>query len=31
MDKWFKDILPEKDPYLNRGREKMREKGVNIY
>jgi hypothetical protein len=21
MDKWFKDILPDKDPYHNRGRD----------
>jgi hypothetical protein len=27
MDKWFKDILPDKDPYHNRGRDQMREKG----
>jgi hypothetical protein len=27
MDKWFKDILPDKDPYLNRGRDQMRKKG----
>ena len=27
MDKWFKDILPDKDPYHNRGREQMRKKG----
>jgi hypothetical protein len=26
MDKWFKDILPDKDPYHNRGRDQMREK-----
>jgi hypothetical protein len=26
MDKWFKDILPEKDPYHNRGRDQMRKK-----
>ena len=28
MDKWFKDILPDKDPYHNRGRNQMRKKGV---
>ena len=28
MDKWFKDILPDKDPYHNRGRDQMRKKGV---
>jgi hypothetical protein len=27
MDKWFIDILPDKDPYHNRGRDKMRKKG----
>ena len=27
MDKWFKDILPDKDPYDNRGRDQMRKKG----
>jgi hypothetical protein len=27
MDKWLKDILPDKDPYHNRGRDQMREKG----
>jgi hypothetical protein len=27
MDKWFKDILPDKDPYHNRGRDPMRKKG----
>ena len=27
MDKWFKDILPDKDPYHNRGRNQMRKKG----
>ena len=27
MDKWFKDILPEKYPYHNRGRNQMRKKG----
>ena len=27
MDKWFKDILPDKDPYHNRGRDQMRNKG----
>ena len=26
-DKWFKDILPDKDPYHNRGRDQMRKKG----
>jgi hypothetical protein len=28
MDKWFKDILPDKDPYHNRGRDQMRKRGV---
>ena len=28
MDKWFKDIFPDKDPYHNRGRDQMRKKGV---
>jgi hypothetical protein len=27
MDEWFKDILPDKDPYHNRGRDQMRKKG----
>ena len=27
MDKWFQDILPDKDPYHNRGRDQMRKKG----
>jgi hypothetical protein len=27
MDKWFKDMLPDKDPYHNRGRDQMRKKG----
>jgi hypothetical protein len=27
MDKWFKDILPDKDPYHNRGRDQMSKKG----
>jgi hypothetical protein len=27
MDKWLKDILPDKDPYHNRGRDQMRKKG----
>ena len=27
MDKWLKDILPDKDPYHNRGRGQMRKKG----
>jgi hypothetical protein len=27
MDKWFKDILPDKDPYYNRGRDQMRKRG----
>jgi hypothetical protein len=27
MDKWFKDILPDKDPYHNRGRDQM---GTNL-
>jgi hypothetical protein len=26
MDKWFKDIFPDKDPYHNRGRDQMRKK-----
>jgi hypothetical protein len=26
MDKWFKYILPDKDPYHNRGRNQMRKK-----
>jgi hypothetical protein len=26
-DKWFKDILPDKDPYHNRGRDQMRKNG----
>jgi hypothetical protein len=26
MDKWLKDILPDKDPYHNRGRDQMRKK-----
>ena len=26
MDKWLKDILPDKDPYHNRGRDHMRKK-----
>jgi hypothetical protein len=28
MDKWLKDILPDKDPYHNLGRDQMRKKGV---
>ena len=28
MDKWLKYILPDKDPYHNRGRDQMRKKGV---
>jgi hypothetical protein len=28
MDKWLKDILPDKDPYHNRGRDQIRKKGV---
>jgi hypothetical protein len=28
MDKWLKDILPDKDPYHNRRRDQMRKKGV---
>jgi len=28
MDKWLKDILPDKDPYHNRGRDQMRKRGV---
>ena len=27
MDKWFKDILSDKNPYHNRGRDQMRKKG----
>jgi hypothetical protein len=27
MDEWLKDILPDKDPYHNRGRDQMRKKG----
>ena len=27
MDKWFKDILPDKDLYHNRGRDQMRKNG----
>jgi hypothetical protein len=27
MDKWFKDILPDKDPCHNRGRDQNEEKG----
>ena len=27
MDKWFKYILPDKDPYHNRGRDQMRKTG----
>jgi hypothetical protein len=27
MDKWLKDILPDKEPYHNRGRDQMRKKG----
>ena len=27
MDKWLKDILPDKDPCHNRGRDQMRKKG----
>ena len=27
MDKWFKDTLPDKDPYHNRGRDQIRKKG----
>ena len=27
MDKWLKDILRDKDPYHNRGRDQMRKKG----
>jgi hypothetical protein len=31
MDKWFKDRLPDKDPYHNRGRDQMRkEVSVNL-
>ena len=26
MDKWLKDILPDKDPYHNRGRDQMRKR-----
>jgi hypothetical protein len=28
MVKWLKDILPDNDPYHNRGRVQMRKKGV---
>jgi hypothetical protein len=28
MEKCLKDILPDKDPYHNRGRDQMRKKGV---
>jgi hypothetical protein len=28
MDKLLKDILPDKDPYHNRGRDQMRKKGI---
>ena len=28
MDKWFKDIFPDKNPYHNRERDQMRKKGV---
>ena len=27
MDKWLKDVLPDKDPYHNRGRDQLRKKG----
>ena len=27
MDKWLKDILPDKDTYHNRRRDQMRKKG----
>ena len=27
MDKWLRDILPDKDPYHNRRRDQMRKKG----
>ena len=27
MDKWLKDILPDKNPYHNRGKDQMRKKG----
>ena len=27
MDKWLKDVLPDKDPYHNRGRDQMRKRG----
>ena len=31
MDKWFKDILPDKDPYHNRGRDQMRKNsGIRV-
>jgi hypothetical protein len=33
MDKWFKDILPDKDPYHNRGEgpnEKKRGSGIRV-
>jgi hypothetical protein len=31
MDKWLKDILPDKNPYHNRGRDQMRKKGGPEY
>ena len=27
MDKWLKDILPDKDSYHNRGKDQMRKMG----
>ena len=27
MDKWHKDVLPDKDPYHNHGRDQMRKRG----
>ena len=26
MDKWLQDVLPDKDPYHNRGMDQLREK-----
>jgi hypothetical protein len=31
MDKWFKDILPDKDPYHNRGRSNMTKVDPTIF
>ena len=28
MDKWLKDIFPDKDPYHNRRRNQMRKNGI---